>query len=269
MSLSGVATSTFGRLRRFAARLRFDPHVSVRPHPGLRRLGSEYGGWTFVDSPFLRHSEIVSCGLGEDASFDVEFAREYDATVILVDPTPRAVEHFETVTASLGSPRTQPYSDGGNQPVSAYELTDIRPDQLRLIPAAVTTTGGPVRFFAPRNSEHVSHSVVNFQNGYSQDTPWVEVASVRFANIERSDPEAVLPLVKFDIEGAEIGVIPDMLASGITPQQVLVEYDELMSPSRRARAGFDECHRLLTSAGYILAARDGRSCFTYVHESVY
>ena len=28
-------------------------------------------------------------GLGEDASFDIEFAREYDCKIFLLDPTPK------------------------------------------------------------------------------------------------------------------------------------------------------------------------------------
>lgn len=61
--------------------------------PGLRRLGTEYGGWWFVRTPSLRGGSVISAGAGEDISFDVGLAREHGATVTVVDPTPRAVVH--------------------------------------------------------------------------------------------------------------------------------------------------------------------------------
>jgi hypothetical protein len=67
----------------------------------LERLGTEYGGWTFIDEKKLYDSTIISAGLGEDASFDVEFAQKYNSRVIIVDPTPRAIQHFEEIKRSL------------------------------------------------------------------------------------------------------------------------------------------------------------------------
>ena len=55
----------------------------------LVRLGSVYGGWTFENKKNLYGSTILSCGLGEDASFDIEFANMYNAKIIIVDPIPK------------------------------------------------------------------------------------------------------------------------------------------------------------------------------------
>lgn len=96
-------------------------------HP-LVRLGSEYGGWTFVDEPQLHDTVIVSAGLGEDASFDVEFAQRYDATVIIVDPTPRAIAHFDEITSQLGTAKSEPYTGGVSsrlQPMNSQRLSRI------------------------------------------------------------------------------------------------------------------------------------------------
>lgn len=101
--------------------------------PNLIRLGSEYGGWCFLDDPAsLRNSIIVSAGLGEDASFDIEFANKYDAKVLVVDPTPRAIIHFNSINQHIGSPRNQQYVKGGVQPIDAYDLENIKNDQLIL-----------------------------------------------------------------------------------------------------------------------------------------
>lgn len=82
------------------------PRLPVTPHHlRLIKLGSKYGGWTFADVQNLQGSTIISGGLGEDASFDVEFAARFGARVVLVDPTPRSIRHFEELQASAGAGR--------------------------------------------------------------------------------------------------------------------------------------------------------------------
>lgn len=66
-------------------------------------LGSAYGGWSLVNEDALKECTIISAGLSEDASFDVEFATKYNAKVIIVDPTPRAISHFNEIVNSLGN----------------------------------------------------------------------------------------------------------------------------------------------------------------------
>ncbi len=72
-----------------------------------------------------------------------------------------------------------------------------------------------------------------------------------------------IAIAKFDIEGAEIQVIPLMLASGIFPAQILVEYDELNFPSSRGRINFQKVHQLIQKLGYETIWFDSRSCLSY------
>ena len=69
-------------------------------------LGTAYGGWSFVEEDNLKNCTIISAGLGEDASFDIEFASKYDARIIIVDPTPRAIKHYDEIINSLGNSST-------------------------------------------------------------------------------------------------------------------------------------------------------------------
>src|SRR5215510_3727340 len=67
----------------------------------LKRLGTRYGGWTFVPSVELRTGGLViSCGAGEDISFDIELARQFDCQIVIVDPTPRAINHYKDLHAA-------------------------------------------------------------------------------------------------------------------------------------------------------------------------
>ena len=54
----------------------------------LKCFGSEYGHWCFIEHESLRDCIVISGGVGEDMSFDIDFASEYGAKVILYDPNP-------------------------------------------------------------------------------------------------------------------------------------------------------------------------------------
>jgi len=268
-----LIVDAFGRLTSSVGfrfnRWRFGPTVPVTPHPALTRLGTPYGGWSFVAVPQLAGCDVISCGLGEDASFDVEFAAQYGARVVIVDPTPRAIQHFRAIEARIGRPRERPYVHGGRQPADAYDLSRIARTQLRLVDKALTDTPGTVRFYAPKNPNHVSHSVTNYQNDHSTSTPYIEVETVTVATLFDAVDTQRLQLVKLDIEGAELAVIPQLLTQPVRPTQICIEFDELTVPSDRSRTSFYQCHEQLLRAGYVVAYFDGGANFLYVLESLY
>jgi len=252
------------RLSRVIKRKRFGPKIRINYSGALDRLGSEYGGWVFVPDESFSGSTLLSCGLGEDASFDIEFARKYRARVIMVDPTPRAIAHFNLIISSLGEPKSVEYSSSGNQYVASYDLKEISRYQLSLVPVALTNSVGVAKFYAPSNPEDVSHSLVNFQNFYSNNTVSIEVPTVDFQTLMQREELESISIAKFDIEGSEIDVVPDMIACGVFPKQILIEFDELNFPSQRARDNFDKVDRTLTRSGYESVYFDRRSCVTYV-----
>lgn len=228
-------------------------------------LGTEYGGWSFVDSQDLNGCTIISAGLGEDASFDVEFASKYNAQVIIVDPTPRAISHFKKISAAIGSPSKQEYSQEGCQPIGAYNLSSVTEDNFKLITKALWNENVRLKFFEPANPDHVSHSIINYQNNYSDNTGSIEVEAVTLdaliasLNLNASD----IPLIKFDIEGAEIEVIKRCIDVGIMPRQILVEFDELNMPSSKGFSRVTMIDDLLKSNGYKLLKTDGQADFLY------
>lgn len=264
ISLRQPFTSGWRRLRRAALRALYGPRLRTdRTYPTIR-LGSAYGGWTFVPLPSLPHAVVVSAGAGEDVTFDVELATQFGCRVILVDPTPRAVQHFRDLERRIGEAARVPYSPGGCQNVDAYDLSSIAPGQLQLDGRALTGTSGTVRFYAPKDPADVSYSIVNFQNDYATDTEWIDVPSVSVKDLLETLGVADVELLKLDIEGAEIEVIPAILDHGVRPRQILVEYDELNWPSPRSKRNFDRVHAQLVNVGYVVTAFDRRSCVSYL-----
>jgi FkbM family methyltransferase len=248
---------------RFIRRKLYGPRIKIDGKSELLRLGSEYGGWVFVPNESLNGATILSCGLGEDASFDVEIARLYQARVVLVDPTPRAIEHFNAVMSRMGQPSISEYSNDGCQPIESYDLSGLHSDQFSLVQAALSESNGVAKFFSPPDPSSVSHSLINFQNDYSSTTQFIEVPTIDIATLVSQENLSRIALAKFDIEGAEIQVVPLMLANKIFPEQILVEYDELNFPSARSRRNFKSVNQLLINTGYSTSWFDGRSCVSY------
>lgn len=244
------------------------PLQNFKTKPGyrLKRLGTASGGWVFVDDVALKGCTIISAGLGEDASFDVEFARRYNAKVVVVDPTPRAIRHVGEIINSLGSQKNLDYEERGKQPIRSYDLTDLMPGDITIVPKALWNKNGMIKFFEPRNPEDVSHSIVNYQNEYSEETNYIEVESTTVSTLMAELDIKVndISLIKLDIEGAEIEVIKDFLGSGFLPRQILVEFDELNAPSERAFKRVDEIHDELERYGYQCIQTDGQADFLYL-----
>ena len=245
------------KLSRLTVAVLARPAVSKKPFQ-VKRLGTDYGGWHFAESRSLEGSKAVFCGAGEDISFDISFASIYGAQVFIIDPTPKAISHVNSVLSRIGDAPESSFIPGGKQEATSYNLSEIRPAQVVLLKYALWNRVCTLKFFAPKNSEHVSHSAVNYQNNYSAETPFIEVNASSISDlIARNVLPHDIEIVKLDIEGAEHEVIADMLDNGTHPNQILVEYDELIVGSLRGIKRFRKTHKRLCDSGYILFFRDG------------
>lgn len=187
----------------------------------LVRIGSAYGGW-WVPSALLAPDSVCYCGgVGTDASFDIGLIERFGCRVWGIDPTPKTIEWV------------------------AEQDFDAR---FTLVPVGLSGEAGELRFYVPENPEHVSHSVKNIQRTSDYFTAQVQTIAGLMTELGHSR----LDLVKFDIEGAEHETIRRMLADGITPRVVCVEYDQ-PEPLRWGR----ETTTLLRRAGYSLVKLEG------------
>jgi FkbM family methyltransferase len=188
---------------------------------GLEKIGSAYGGW-IVPTAVVRSSWTCYCGgVGEDITFDLGLIERFGCTVFAFDPTPRAVAHVDAVAS--GEPR------------------------FRFLPVGLWSEDTTLRFFAPRNPAHVSHSVVNLQRTKASfDAPCRSLPSLmQELGHDRID------LLKLDIEGAEHEVVRSMLERGIRPTVLCLEIDQPVKP-----LAFWRTVRRIRGAGYELVAVD-------------
>ena len=83
-----------------------------------------------------------------------------------------------------------------------------------------------MRFFAPKDEAHVSHSIVNLQG----TDKWFEAPCMTLRSVCQSLSIAEVDILKLDVEGAEYEIVKDVLAHGPRPKALCFEFDELRSP---------------------------------------
>ena len=233
------------------------------------RLGSNYGGWIYAITPSIRKegNTIIACGAGEDISFDIEIASRYKSLIYIVDPTPRSIKHVDEVLTKVGQIGTKSYSNTGKQSITNYDLKNIKAGQIKFIKKALWNQSKKIKFFSPIDPSHVSHSIVNYQNNYSQDSISIDVDAITIEDLfEIVNLNNDIEILKLDIEGAEHEVLYDMISSQIFPKQLLVEYDELNFfgfHENRSLKRFKRTHKMLIENNYVPFARENND-FSYI-----
>ena len=198
--------------------------VFLRPDRDLPlvRIGTPYGGWYCCASLLTPQSTAVCCGAGEDVSFDVALNAKWGMRIICVDPTPRSIRHVTSLLAA-GREGRQTLIESG--PLH-YEMTGFSEANFTFVARAVWSKDGTLELFAPKDPAHVSYSAVNLQGTADR----IQVRSSSLESILKEFGVARLSLLKLDIEGAEYEVLRAMLAAGVLPEQLLIEFDQVNQP---------------------------------------
>jgi FkbM family methyltransferase len=111
-------------------------------------------------------------------------------------------------------------------------MVDIFPNQVVLVPEALWIHEKGVSFFAPSNPDYVSYSITNIQ-GTSGSNSKIFVKSTTVVALVRKFHLQEISVLKLDIEGAAFSVCRKMLRDKIYPQQIIIEFDELLFPTIR------------------------------------
>lgn len=181
------------RRRRELARagVRLDVEVA------LASAGARSGTWHF-DAWRLGPQSVAHCyGCGDNLAFDVALAREYAVHVFAFDPTPRSRAH-----------------------VARLDL----PERLVFHPLGIAAHDGLQHFAAPAKARDVNFAPLAHASARDASAATVELPVRRYATLARDLGHTRVDLVKLDIEGGEYAVLPDLLAEGPRPGQILVEF---------------------------------------------
>jgi len=227
----GIPICTSGRgVNHKGRQLRTNP-----PFRQMEKLGTKYGGWYVPEDMDLdNRSVIYSGGVGEDISFDLLLADKYGCGVVLIDPTAKAVRHFDEVQAWYQD--HVPFTGGIQEDYCACIEAVLQPkfDMFEYLPIGLWDKKDTLKFYKQTNDSFVSQSLLPGMFGQKYDT--VPVDSIKGVMERRNDTH--IDLLKLDIEGAEIEAVNQMLDDGILPRYVLIEFDLLLKkkdPDRRTR----------------------------------
>ena len=194
--------------------------IPVEPLVPVERIGTPYGGWMIPENWLRPASVCYLVGAGEDISFDLGVAAKYGCPVHIFDPTPRAVAHFEGLVQNMkqGQLTKCSTSPTGFYPDYPPELAE----RLHFHPIGIWNEDTTLRFFAPQNEAHVSHSLVNLQHSER----FIEVPVRRLSGLMQEFGHRKIDLLKLDIEGAEYQVIQSLLEDKIEVGILCIEFDE-------------------------------------------
>jgi FkbM family methyltransferase len=231
------------------------------PAEATLRLGTGYGGWIIpADAGLDAGSTCYLVGAGEDISFDCALVREFGCRVRVIDPTPRAVQHFNQLTEAVRAGRKFAINKSATD---FYDLTEAQLRQMSFLPVGLSDQDVELKFYMPKNPEHVSCSSVNLQ----KTEEYFIAQCHRMATIMAMQGDSRVDLLKIDIEGAEYSVINNLVETKLLPRLLLVEFDEAHSPlDADAGKRIGDSMRRVMGAGMRCVAVEGSNA-TFVRDS--
>lgn len=215
----------------------------------LIRMGSHYGGWTIPKNLLTKNSICYCVGAGEDITFDIALIREYGCKVYSMDPTPRAIEHVTRVKNSL---QTKEKVVALPEKI-IYAVSESILNNLFFVPLGLWHENKTMKFYAPNNALHVSHSITNIQ----KTSNFFIAKCTRLSLLMRSLGHKKLDLLKLDIEGAECMVIDTIIQDKLDITCICVEFDEIKQGTLAARKKVENCIKALCAYGYNIIYRRG------------
>lgn len=195
----------------------------LAPHD-LIRLGTQYGGWIIPKNHALTIDSICYlAGAGEDISFDCALAKLFCCSVRIMDPTPRAIRHFEDLRHAVEEQRQ--FSINGSD-ADFYDISSRELARMCFLPYGLADKDASMRFYMPKDPAHVSCSTVNLQ----KTEVYFSAQCYRLTTLKAQQGDTEIDLLKMDIEGGEYAVIKDFSTTHLPPRILLVEFDEGHSP---------------------------------------
>jgi FkbM family methyltransferase len=202
--------------------------------------GNDYGGFYVVPELLNESSIVYSFGIGEDISFDESIIKNHRCRVFGFDPTPRSIQWINSQREKL-SPRFNFFEYG------------------------ISDRSGPVEFHLPKNSGHVSGSVVS-QNNVS-DTNLIQVEMKSLNDIVTGLGHKRIDVLKMDIEGAEYRVLESILSAAIPIDQIVVEFHDRFFEDGRLKS-INAVNRLREHGYEIFGISDSFEEVSFIRKSV-
>ena len=191
----------------------------------MEKIGTDYGGWLIPKNISLNENSIVySGGAGEDISFDLKLQDKYNCWIIIIDPTKRAVKHYEEVQQFYKDKNFKFTGNIQKDYIENIKNLNINFNKIKFLDIGLYNKKDLLKFYKQDNSNYVSQSLENNMFGNNYDV--VKVDTIK--NIMNELNHNNIDLLKLDIEGSECDVLDKMLDDNILPKYLCIEFDLLL-----------------------------------------
>ena len=168
----------------------------------IQRFGDQDCGWNIIPDLLGKDSVIYCVGCGENISFDLALIKEFSCKIHAFDPTPKSLNYLHSL-----------------------EL----PEEYLIHEVGLSNFDGRAKFNPPANLDHVSHTICD--RAETADRAII-VSLKRLASIMEELGHDRIDLLKIDIEGAEYGVIEDLVKNKIPVGQLCVEFHHFLDGNK-------------------------------------
>jgi FkbM family methyltransferase len=180
----------------FRSGFRPDLSVSKNLPPGaIEYFGTGYGGWPVITSLLTAESTVLSFGLGEDISFDLDLIERFELSVHGFDPTPKSCQ---------------------------WLADQSLPDRFYFHNIGLAAETGTLTFNAPVEEGFASWSATHSIGDAGAKAVSLPVKS--YGAIYDDLGLDTVDVLKMDIEGSENEVVEFLGRSDYRPIQILVEF---------------------------------------------
>jgi len=182
----------------------------------FKLLGTEYGGWPVDLGLVPENSTVISAGVGEDISFDLELIKNKSCNIVGVDPTEK----------------------------SAVYIRKNPNDNFKFIQKALySNSNQKVKMYKNQNPQWVSESITPTHNMVS-DLDCYDATTVSVQDLLKEYNN--VSILKMDIEGSEYEVLNNL--KELTIPQLCVEFHHFCT--EYTIEDTKKCIKHLMSLGY-------------------
>ena len=184
-------------------------------------LGNSYGGFYINTNGLNENSIIYSVGIGEDISFDLDIISKFNCKVFAFDPTPKSITWVKNnLSVSKENFIFQEYG--------------------------ISAKSGFFDFYLPKNTNHVSGSIVKNSNVDISNSIKLEFRTI--SQVIKELEHNKIDLLKIDIEGEEYEVLKSILIENLDISQIVVEFHPNLIKNGRAKT--KNMIKTLNKSGY-------------------
>lgn len=257
------------RIVRYFVRSLFGYSVGVIPKIDLfistRRFGGYYGGYPINIKKTGVISNVISCGVGRDVTFEIDLiksgALSDTASIVLIDPTDESFDFFEKLKVAEDENVVIGFEIDGEKISEKIDRSMVI--RLNYIKAAIGTQNSTMGRLVRHENWEDTATIEAYDNKGGIE------GNVQISTISKICEEAMISnnqidILKLDICGAELQVIPWLMEQRVFPSQIIVEFFHLSLATKAAVNDVKKCINVLLDQNYRCAGTDFTTKFTFV-----